>query len=242
MNTVFGLNQSQAQSLVDILQKALALPQVRTIRFEFNKITIDASMYVLVSQALSNGMKAFDPSVNGPGDMKGFNLQVALSPQITDPAQFRQQTNTIMFKPPLPSIGIGFYSIIVHECTHAALDLRKVALSQLNNEIAAYLAEAMFVVASLDGHFKGGKSLAEIEALAVANYGGKGDKIRPAAIHAAVAVLKQRKRFHYDDVYVFYGTDALVEKLGEMIKTDPNYANPLQGNAMNPGAMVNWYN
>ena len=59
------------------------------------------------AQALSNGMKAFDSSVKGPGDLKGFNLQVATSDQMTDPAQFRQQTNTMIFKRPLPPTGIG---------------------------------------------------------------------------------------------------------------------------------------
>ena len=242
MNTVFGLNQSQAQDLVNMIQKVLALPQVRTIRFEFHKITIDATMYVQVSQALSNGMTAFSPAVNGPGDIQGLALQVALTTGITDPAQYRQQSNTIFFRQPLPETGLGFNAMTLHECTHAALDLRKVVVSQLENEIGAYLAEAMFVVASLDGFFQGKKTLPEIEALAAANYSGAGDKIRPAAIHAAVAVLKQRKQFNYDDVFVFYGTSPLVEKLGDMIRTDPNYATPKQGLPMNPGATVNWYN
>ena len=241
MTPVFGLNQSQAQTVVDMIQKVLALPQVKTIRFEFHNIMIDAPLYTQVAQALNNGMTAFSPAVNGPGDIKGLALQVALTTGITDPAQFRQQTNTIFFRQPLPAAGLGFNSMVLHECTHAGLDLRKVAMTQLENEIAAYLAEAMFVVASLDGHFKGGKPLPELEALAIANYAGAGDRIRPAAIHAACYVLKQRKRFTYNDIFVFYGTDAHVEKLGEMIRTDPNYATPKQGNPMQPNAQMNWY-
>ncbi len=105
-------------------------PEASRIRFTFpavgGPITVNHMTFDRVARAIEDGdihisvTKTFPPGVY---------------------AQYDSSTNTILTPPVIGRVDAG---MVLHECTHAAFDLARTAVSALDDEAAAYVVDALY--------------------------------------------------------------------------------------------------
>jgi hypothetical protein len=117
------------------------------VNFKFNGIAVNSIHYILVRVGIDNGVIKckVDASKIPAGGTAIYN----------------ESSKTIFASDP----DIQYFdqqSTLVHECTHAALDIQKASTTILIDETCAYLAQAIYMYAAAKTSvFKPGSSAAE---------------------------------------------------------------------------------
>lgn len=126
-------NESQSKMRATIVRVLSSTPCKR-INFKFGANVVNAAGYQKVSALVMAGR---------------FNLSVGSEPGVA--AKYNKKSNTFIF----PHMDYGQNNeqkaAIAHECTHALQDLDSLKTTELNDEIAAYIAHHLFLIYASTG-------------------------------------------------------------------------------------------
>lgn len=112
----------------------LGYQAIQKISFTFDGITVSPSDYARISRAIVSGKINIAIDKKLGGDRAG--------------ASYRHKKNLIS----VPFLPYGIYPkekvTIVHECTHAILDMHRIRTTSLKDEVVAYVADSIFHLAA----------------------------------------------------------------------------------------------
>lgn len=78
----------------------------------------------------------------------GLNFAIVPVTKLVE-ASYDGLSNTLRFPSAAYGFNLGERSTILHECTHALIDARKASVNWLVNEACAFIAEAIYTLASV---------------------------------------------------------------------------------------------
>lgn len=106
----------------------LAKPEVAKIKFTLGPVTIEPHSFTQVEESILNG-----------------KIKVVFTPKLpANNAKYRYTHNTLFLGFMTVGNNIDKQALIIHECSHAAMDIAGKALLVSHCEAAAYVAQCLF--------------------------------------------------------------------------------------------------
>lgn len=123
---------------IDVIE-VLRDPLVRRMKFHVGRITVAAAEYEKVADHIQTG-------------------DITVAPARSDPL-YHPGPNTIELPGTSPPLDVSVRQNIIHECTHALIDINALDVTRLEGEVAAYLAEFTYLLMWINtGQFTGNRA------------------------------------------------------------------------------------